>query len=334
MVKISAVIPAYNVEEYLTECVESILNQGVECEVIIINDGSKDKTLQVAKNLAEKYDNITVLDQENSGQSVARNRGIEIAKGEYLLLLDSDDYIQADTLSTLYKFCKENDLDYIKTGWNTFDENGKNFITLPKTKSINKVIDSKTYFCELIDAGYNCIIWNGLVKRDFIVKNNLKYYEGIQYEDNLFALELMLTDFTAKCMQTEIIFVYNRLHENTTTSSVPKLKKITDILTNVKEMDEFILTLNEDLRPFAKKAVSSLVYAMTGVFFRLEKADRKQAKKIIPKKVLKEAIKYPYDNFQKNKLITFTYFRPILTLYNATIRKILMKKREKKRYNG
>ena len=88
---ISAILPAYNVEKYLGQCIESILSQNVECEIIIINDGSTDKTLQVAKNYAEKYDNIIVLSQENGGQSVARNRGIEIAKGDYLLLLDSDD---------------------------------------------------------------------------------------------------------------------------------------------------------------------------------------------------------------------------------------------------
>ena len=127
-------------------------------------------------------------------------------------------------------------------------------------------------------------------------------------------------------MQTDMLFLRVRLHEGTTTSAKPKLKKIQDILCNVEKMNEYISTL-QDCQDQAKKAVSSLVFAMTAVYFRLEKKDRKQAKKIIPKKVLKDAIKYPYDSFQKKKLIAFTYFRPILSLYNATVRKLAMKKR-------
>ena len=98
------------------------------------------------------------------------------------------------------------------------------------------------------------------------------------------------------------------------------------VILNVEKMNAFILTLSEG-QEHARKAVSSLVFAMTAVYFRLAKKDRKMANKIIPKSVLKEDIKYPYDNFQRKKLIIFTYFRPFLYLYNATIRKIVMKKR-------
>ena len=128
MCKISAILPAYNVEKYLEECVNSILSQEVSCEIIIINDGSTDNTLSVAYSLAEKYDNIIVLTQENSGQSVARNRGIEIAKGEYLLLLDSDDFLIENTLKNIYNLASQNYLDYIKTGWITFKEKTETYI--------------------------------------------------------------------------------------------------------------------------------------------------------------------------------------------------------------
>ncbi len=335
MVKITAVLPAYNVEKYLGQCIESIINQNIECEIIIVNDGSTDNTLSVAESYKEKYPFIKVFSQENCGQSTARNKGIENATGEYLLLLDSDDYLYPNVLNNLYDLCKQNDLDYIKCGWNSFVEGEeKSFLTLPKTESLNKVISSKKYFCELIQAGYNCLLWNGIIKRQFLTNIGIKYYEGIQYEDNLYALQLYLSDFNAKVMQTDIYLTNARLHSGTTTSSKPKLKKITDILKNVELMDEFIETLTEDVKPIAKKAVSSLVFALTSVYFRLDKKDRKKANKLISKKVLQDAIKYPYDNFQRKKVYAFLHFRPILTVYNCTLRKFIEKKREKKRLNG
>ena len=333
MCKISAILPAYNVEKYLEECVESILKQNVPCEIIIINDGSTDNTLSVANSLAQKYENIIVLTQENSGQSVARNRGIEIAQGEYLLLLDSDDYLIENTLQGLYNLASNNYLDYIKTGWITFSQE-KETITIPKIKSQNQLISSLEFFKQSIVGGYNCVIWNGLVKREFLKKINLSYAEGIQYEDNTFALQMYLSDFNAKVMQVDTLFLKVRLHENTTTSAKPKLKKITDILKNVELMNDFISMLPQDVKPIAKKTVSSLVFAMTAVYFRLDKKDRKQANKIISKKVLKDAIKHSYDKFQKKKIFAFTYFRPLLSLYNITFRNLMLKIRAKRRKNG
>ena len=330
MCKISAILPAYNVEKYLEECVNSILGQDIETEIIIINDGSTDNTLSVANSLAEKHSNILVLTQENSGQSVARNRGIEIAKGEYLLLLDSDDFLIENTLKSLYERAIENDLDYIKTGWITFDEKSE-FVTIPTIEFQNKVITSLEFFNQSIKGGYNCVIWNGIIKREFLNKIGIKYAEGIQYEDNTFALELYLSNFNAKVMQVNDLLLKVRLHENTTTSSKPKIKKITDILKNVELMNSFINTLPQEIHSVAKKAVASLVFAMTSLYFKLDRKDKKQANKLIPKKVLKDAIKNPYDSFQKKKVFMFTYFRPLLVLYNVTIRSLVVKIRNKKR---
>ncbi len=335
MCKISAILPAYNVEKYLGQCIESILNQNIECEIIIINDGSIDNTLRVANSYAEKHDNITVLTQENSGQSVARNRGIEIAKGEYLLLLDSDDYLIENTLVDLYNLCKENDLDYIRTGYKTFDDlNGEVlFSSIPKIKSTNKVISAKQYFLEVLGNGYNVVMSTGLFKNDYIIKNKIKYLEGVQYEDNTYSLNIILSDLNARVIQTDVYFVMVRLHEGTTTSSKPKLKKIKDMLFNVDKMNEFIAGLDQEMQHSARKTVSSLVFAMTSLYFRLDKKDRKKANKIIPKQVLKDAIKYPYDSFQKKKIFLFTYFRPLLSLYNVTLRPFVVKIRNRGR-NG
>lgn len=335
MVEVSVIIPAYNVEKYLAECINSVLSQSTVSEIIIVDDGSTDNTLAIASSFAEKNSFIKVFSQENSGQSIARNVGLKHATGEYVLFLDADDYLKEGVLTKAYKICKENDLDFIKYGWETFkDGDNRSFITLPKFAFFSEVISGKEYFCELIKSGYNSVPWNGIIKRKFIFDNDLFFYEGIQYEDNLFSLQLPLVNLNARAMQAGETFVYHRLSEGTTTSSKPKLKKITDILTNVEQMNIFISSLPQNLIPTAKKTVSSLVFAMTSVYFRLDKKDRKSADKLISKEVLKDAIKYPYDSFQRKKVYAFLHFRPLLRLYNATVRKIVNKKREKKRFNG
>lgn len=103
MPKVSIIVPVYNVEKYLRKCIDSLVNQTLnDIEIICINDGSTDKSLKILKEYKNKDSRIILLNQENSGQSVARNRGIEIAKGEYLGFVDPDDWIDLDYYEKLY----------------------------------------------------------------------------------------------------------------------------------------------------------------------------------------------------------------------------------------
>ena len=95
MVKVSVIIPIYNVENYLEECLDSIVNQTLkDIEIICVNDGSTDNSLDIINKYAAKDDRITVIDQENGGHAVATNRGMDLAKGKYLYLMDSDDFVK------------------------------------------------------------------------------------------------------------------------------------------------------------------------------------------------------------------------------------------------
>lgn len=115
---VSFVIPVYNVEKYLRECLDSIINQKYDfkkIEVILINDGSKDNSLEICKEYSKKYDNFKVIDKKNEGVSVARNAGIREASGKYILILDSDDFISKDSVSELYNFFEKhyNEVDIV-----------------------------------------------------------------------------------------------------------------------------------------------------------------------------------------------------------------------------
>ena len=99
--QLSIIIPLYNTEEYLERNLDSLLKQDLEKEIIIIDDGSTDQSYVIAKKYSDKYSDIKLIQQENSGQSVARNRGLEIATGEYIFFCDSDDYVDTNSLKNL-----------------------------------------------------------------------------------------------------------------------------------------------------------------------------------------------------------------------------------------
>ena len=106
--KVSIIVPIYNVEEYLVKCLDSLVNQTLkEIEIICINDGSTDNSLEILKAYAQKDDRITVINKKNSGVSDARNTGLEMANGEYVMFVDSDDYLEIQTCQSIYEKIKK-----------------------------------------------------------------------------------------------------------------------------------------------------------------------------------------------------------------------------------
>ena len=112
---ISVIVPVYNVEKYVEECVESILNQTLKnTEVLIVNDGSTDKSNELVNNLANKDNRITVINQSNKGLSIARTVGVNLARGEYVSFIDSDDWIEKSMCEEMYKSAKNNNCDIVQ----------------------------------------------------------------------------------------------------------------------------------------------------------------------------------------------------------------------------
>ena len=116
MVKVSIIVPFYNVEKYIKKCLETLVNQTLqEIEILLVNDGSKDNSEQIAKEYCEKYpEKIIYLEKENGGLSDARNYAIPQAKGEYIAFLDSDDYVELDMYEKMYKLAKEDNSDMVE----------------------------------------------------------------------------------------------------------------------------------------------------------------------------------------------------------------------------
>lgn len=190
-VDFSIIIPVYNGEKHLEKCLDRLLKQTYNnYEIIVINDGSLDNTYKIAKEYTYKDNRIKVLNQDNQGVSRARNYGIEQAKGEYILFVDSDDSLKIDALEKLKKIV-ENKMDLVLFGFSVLgDTNRPN-----DTKILNELANEKTNIKKIEKAliatkdnilGY---IWRAVYSKDLLTYNNIKFPEGIKIsEDYMFLL--------------------------------------------------------------------------------------------------------------------------------------------------
>ena len=220
--ELSIIIPIYNVEKYVKDCLLSIFSQDLdeECfEVIIINDGTKDRSMEVIANIIHNHSNIKIINQKNQGLSVARNNGIAIANGEYILFVDSDDQLVYNSLKPLIEsaitskadlvmaeYIKINDKDYTSTA----------FPTLPRKIEIKEKSAKQLYLEDLVPwARY---VFRTLYRREFLNKNSIRFVPGITYEDQPFTHECYLK--AKKCLKAQWPFyVYRASRPSAITSS-------------------------------------------------------------------------------------------------------------------
>lgn len=199
--KVSVIVPVYNVEKYLPECLDTICNQTLsDLEIICVNDGSTDSSLEILKRYAAIDNRIVILSQTNGGLSVARNTGIKFAKGEYLYFCDSDDKLDVGALETLYNRAQNDNLDMLYFDAEAFFESAEvekqfaSYKTYYKRKNnYQGIYSGKKLFNELLkNKDYFPAAWINFVKTDFILKNNLIFEPGILHEDNLWSFKCAL----------------------------------------------------------------------------------------------------------------------------------------------
>lgn len=226
MVKFSLIIPVYNVRDYLSECLESVINQDYDnYEVIVVNDGSTDDSLSIAKKYEKKYSNlIKVFDKKNGGLSDARNFGISKASGEYLFFIDSDDYIVNDALKVIDKNIKNNDIlvfNYIT---------GVNYESAVKVcVANNSIVDLKERYL----IGKPCAV-NKICKRELF--NDIEFPVGLYYEDLATTPKLVFKAKKIKFIDDALYFY--RIRENSIMNKLeynPKMDSIFIGLNGVKE---------------------------------------------------------------------------------------------------
>lgn len=207
---ISVIVPVYNVEKYLAKCLDSLVNQThKEFEIILVNDGSTDSSQSIIESYQAQYpQRIILINQENAGQSAARNRGIQEAKGKYIYFLDSDDYIKPDTLAIMYKTAEMNKLDYVIDGFEQVDEDGIKLSTYSiPTIPHNVVFDPRTN--DELFLIHNSV-WNRLYVRDLIIDNDLHFMSGVWYEDLLFGHQYLIYAKRAMVINQQFYYYVQR----------------------------------------------------------------------------------------------------------------------------
>ena len=178
---LSVIIPAYNVEKYIERCINSVLNQYLKnIEIIVIDDGSKDKTSDICLKISENNKNIIYKKVQNGGCSAARNLGVSMAKGKYIAFLDSDDWVDSDMYINMIEEAEKNQADIVICGFKKLDEN-KNLLStvkIPKRNNKNEYIDCTTEW-----FASPC---NKIYKRDLLEKNNIRFLLNIYTGEDMF----------------------------------------------------------------------------------------------------------------------------------------------------
>ncbi len=170
-VKISVIIPVYNVENCLKRCLDSIVNQTLkDIEIICVNDGSVDSSLEILKGYAQNDSRIRIINQKNSGSGAARNLGVKIAQGEYLGFVDADDWIESNYFETLYNAAKKIDADISRT---MLKRHYNNDYTFGQEFRLAKELDLKEEKVQIISKDIS--VFTKIFKRQFIIDNNIKF---------------------------------------------------------------------------------------------------------------------------------------------------------------
>lgn len=232
--KVSIIIPIYNTENYLKECLDTVINQTYKnLEIILINDGSTDKSLDICKEYKRKDKRIILIDKENTGVSNTRNIGIEAATGSYITFVDADDIVELDAIETMVNCISKEKTDVVRTNFAINNETGK----IPskvegkiEKENINKLL---RYFLNAKIPAYMCLF---LIKKDILDKNNIRLNEKlVMMEDTLFFVTLI--------QKVNSIYILNkktynyRVYQESSSNSLKRIEK------NIKS----VLLVNEEI---------------------------------------------------------------------------------------
>jgi glycosyltransferase involved in cell wall biosynthesis len=232
--KASLIIPVYNVEKYLEKCLDSAVNQTLQdIEIVIINDGSTDNSLEICKRYAKKDPRINLITQKNGGLSAARNTGIKAATCEYIAFLDSDDYLDPSMMEDTYKKALTENLDIVIFQYNQVDESGNILFT-------NKVIDCNSqdeFKKRAISARKSPMACDKLYKRSLFTEHDILFPQGLYHEDTYTTYKLVF--FAEKIGVLPKAYYYWLRREGSISKSISR-KHIEDILNSLIEMKAFL----------------------------------------------------------------------------------------------
>ena len=306
--KVSVIVPVYNTEKYLKNCIDSLLKQNFEdYEIIVINDLSPGNAEEIIKSYNDKKI-VYIKNKTNKGIGYNRNLGIKKAKGEYVCFIDSDDYVKEDFISKMYNYSKENNLDLCVCDYVNVDEEGNKLKEFNLSDfCITNYEENNKILCEI-----NLAPWNKLYKKDMLVKNKIEFSETLKYEDLSFvALSIKNSKKIGKINEQ---LNYYTIHNNSETTT--RDKRVFDIF---KQLD---IVRNE------YKNGKYLDELTVSVLLNYTIQQRYQIDKDTQSKFIDDAFKYLNDNnidYKHSEYIKNRSFLKSLIEKNKFITKIYCK---------
>lgn len=264
MIKVSIILPIYNVAPYLDETFRSILRQSLkDIEIIAVNDGSTDDSEDIIKKYARQDDRIHYYHQKNQGQSAARNLALQHASGKYIYMMDSDDVLDnPDALKISYEYAEESQADFIFFDGESFSEEEAHR-TSWNTKRTHLVDEKKKYDGEyllnlMLDTQkHNCVVWLLLINHDYLKRIGLQFYPGIIHEDELFTTILTLRSNAIYCLKQDS-FVKHRIRSASTMGLRYTKRNMVCYLTVIDELFKF--QDSAIIRKYATYTLSRIFY--------------------------------------------------------------------------
>ncbi len=291
---ISVIIPVYNVEKYLRECIDSVLSQTYKnYEIILVDDGSTDSSGKICDEYAEKYQHITVIYKKNSGPSQTRNMGLAVAKGEFIYFLDSDDYLVSDAFEKLIKTATTENADIVFFDAKSFEDENKSFNIRQGylRKGSYKTDKGYNVLAELNkNKDFHCSIPLLFIRRNFLSMSGLLINEKIYCsEDMLFTYQMFcLAERVAQCPE---VLYYRRYRKSSIVTSKKTAKHYLSCKVVYKEIKAFSYKIGKIEDYTAKAFVVRCAYNALDTYLRIPKEEKKKYKKdykLLKKSILKE----------------------------------------------
>lgn len=279
MKELSIIIPVYNVQKYLEDCLLSIYKQSLSLEtfeVIAVNDGSTDSSIDILREYGEMYPNLIIISQENKGLSVARNNGLAVASGKYVFFMDSDDFLCLDSLASLLLKAMEHDLDVLRFDYKYVNEEG---YELDKKSNRNRrliysglLINGPCLYERIYQSEF--FVWSLLIKRSFLLEFAISYEEKVFFEDVVYALKIAY--YAKKAMYMDIVMYAYRQRKTSIIYTIDK-KKVRDIIGASVSVLKYVNdpSLDDGFKSAINETVTNLiVFALLRIAELKEKEER------------------------------------------------------------
>ncbi|MDM8274124.1 glycosyltransferase family 2 protein [Enorma phocaeensis] len=245
---VSVLTPIYNVEKYLPKCLESLKAQTLKnIEFICINDGSTDHSLEILQQYAEGDPRFKIIDKKNSGYGSSMNQGLDAARGEYIGILESDDFASPDMFKKLYRYASRHDLDIVKSNYFEFDGEKDTFLEVFSPFPYRKVFDPR----DVLDmVKVLPIIWAALYRREMLVSNNIRFSEtpGASFQDTSFVFRSWVASHRVALLRNA--YLHYRVNRNE--SSVKSSSKVFEVCGEYEVSEAFLREDPQRVRDFGK----------------------------------------------------------------------------------